>query len=166
MNNAQRLHLADARCKRIAAIVAGEFGCPVVDIYSRARASADARHVAMWLARELTGCTQPDIAKLFGGFDLSTVQSAIQSVGRRRQSDRQYAARTTAILDKARPEIERMNAAEFEIGSVKEACAIVDAGLAEIGKAFEIRAHTMARKNPAGFLALMSEFTERLGETS
>jgi chromosomal replication initiator protein len=50
--------------------------------HHRDRDAVDARHVAMWAVRELSGASFPSIAKLFGGYDHSTVMNACSRVAR------------------------------------------------------------------------------------
>ena len=62
--------------------VARHFGVRVADIRSARRGQAIVwpRHVAIWLCRELTPHSLPEIARQFGGRDHTTVMYAIRRV--------------------------------------------------------------------------------------
>ncbi len=61
----------------------------VTDMYSqkRTRAIARPRQVAMWLSRELTSHSLPEIGEAFGGRDHTTVMHACRTVGDLRSKD-------------------------------------------------------------------------------
>ena len=70
----------------VAAVVdatATQFGLSAEELLARDRRPqvAHARKVAMYLARELTGQSLPEIGRGFGGRDHSTVHSAVRSIG-------------------------------------------------------------------------------------
>jgi chromosomal replication initiator protein len=64
---------------------------------SRERRIAQARDIAMTLARELTGLSLPAIGEAFGGRKHSTVLQAVRRVERRMRSDRALAHAIDAI---------------------------------------------------------------------
>ena len=77
-------HAAAQPCT-VAAIVdatATQFGSDSAELIARDRrpAVARARKVAMYLARELTDQSLPEIGREFGGRDHSTVLSAVRSI--------------------------------------------------------------------------------------
>jgi chromosomal replication initiator protein len=69
--------------------VADYFRIKVADMYSqkRNRAIARPRQVAMWLARELTDRSLPEIGDAFGGRDHTTVLHACRTIGELRFKD-------------------------------------------------------------------------------
>jgi chromosomal replication initiator protein len=69
--------------------VADYFKIKVADMYSqrRTRAIARPRQVAMWLARELTPHSLPEIGDAFGGRDHTTVMHACRTVADLRRTD-------------------------------------------------------------------------------
>ncbi len=68
----------------VQAEVAREFGCHVNDLRGARRTQdiAFARHVAMYLARDLTEASLPQIGERFGGRDHSTVLYAVHKIER------------------------------------------------------------------------------------
>jgi len=68
----------------VQAEVAREFGCHVNDLRGARRTQdiAFARHIAMYLARELTEASLPQIGERFGGRDHSTVLYAVNKIER------------------------------------------------------------------------------------
>ena len=54
----------------------------------RSRAIVQARHLAMYLARELTDISLPQIGERFGGRDHTTVLHAVDKVGKLMHEDR------------------------------------------------------------------------------
>ncbi len=73
--------------------VAEHFGIRVADMHSarRARVVARPRQVAMYLAKQLTARSLPEIGRKFGGRDHTTVMHAIKRVEQLRQSDASFA---------------------------------------------------------------------------
>lgn len=67
---------------RIKEVVAAHFDLPIIEMTSarRSRQVARPRQIAMYLARELTPKSLPDIGRLFGGRDHTTVIWAIKQV--------------------------------------------------------------------------------------
>ena len=61
---------------------AGVYGITLIDMDSRRRdrRTAHARHLAMWLTRELTSHTAPVIGRHFGNRNHTTVLDAIRKV--------------------------------------------------------------------------------------
>jgi chromosomal replication initiator protein len=71
--------------------VADYYKIKVAEMYSqkRTRAVARPRQVAMWLTRELTPHSLPEIGEAFGGRDHTTVMHACRTVGDLRTKDGQ-----------------------------------------------------------------------------
>jgi chromosomal replication initiator protein len=67
---------------------------------SRKAALTEPRHVAMYITRELTDLSFPEIGKRFGGRNHATVMNACDRVKERMLTDAQFAA-TVALLTKA-----------------------------------------------------------------
>jgi chromosomal replication initiator protein len=64
--------------------VADHFGLKVADLKSdkRLKTFVQARHVAVWLCRDLTSASYPDIGNKFGGKDHSTVIHSAKKIDR------------------------------------------------------------------------------------
>jgi hypothetical protein len=75
--------------KRIAGTVAQFYNVSLSDLFSTRRCKhfVRARHVAMYLAKELTRKSLPEIARRFGGRDHTTILHACTSIARKRPSD-------------------------------------------------------------------------------
>lgn len=69
--------------------VAEHFNIRITDMHSarRARAIARPRQVAMYLAKQLTARSLPEIGRKFGGRDHTTVMHAVKKIEELRQSD-------------------------------------------------------------------------------
>jgi chromosomal replication initiator protein len=69
--------------------VASHFGIKVADIKSpkRLKALVLPRQIAMYLARQLTNCSYPEIGERFGGKDHSTIIHAIKKIEKQMDSD-------------------------------------------------------------------------------
>jgi chromosomal replication initiator protein len=69
--------------------VADHYKIKLTDMYSKRRPNAIAapRQVAMYLAKELTQKSLPEIGELFGGRDHTTVLHAVRKIASQRQSD-------------------------------------------------------------------------------
>jgi chromosomal replication initiator protein len=69
--------------------VADHYKIKVADMYSKRRPNYIAlpRQVAMYLAKELTQKSLPEIGELFGGRDHTTVLHAVRKIGKARQQD-------------------------------------------------------------------------------
>lgn len=76
--------------REIQAMVADAFDSPLhmMTKPSRLREHCHPRQVAMYLTRHYTGKSFPNIARLFGGMDHSTVIHAMNAVESRRRGDR------------------------------------------------------------------------------
>lgn len=87
-------------------IVANEFSLRVDDLLSKKRTKnlTVPRQIAMYLSRELTNTSLPQIGKLFGGKDHTTVMHAYEKVSRERQTDTKLNATIKKLID----EIERL----------------------------------------------------------
>jgi chromosomal replication initiator protein len=70
------------RVSEIQAVVCERFGLPLIEMSSRRRARGVARprQVAMYLARELTRLSLPEIGRRFGNKDHTTVLHACRTV--------------------------------------------------------------------------------------
>ena len=67
--------------------VADYYKIKVADMYSKKRPASIARprQIAMYLAKELTQKSLPEIGELFGGRDHTTVLHAVRKIGGERQ---------------------------------------------------------------------------------
>lgn len=71
---------------------------------SRARNIAEARHVAMWVIRELLGTPLQQIGEIYGGRDHSTVLYSIRKVESRLGDDEDFRIRVEDVLAELRGE--------------------------------------------------------------
>jgi chromosomal replication initiator protein len=73
-----------AVCKRVTAVVANHFGLTAADLTgkSRTKTVAEARGLAMYVARRLTDASYAQIGRQFGGRDHTTVLHACQKITR------------------------------------------------------------------------------------
>jgi chromosomal replication initiator protein len=83
---------------------AEHFGLKQADLISerRNRAIARPRQAAMWLAKQLTTRSLPDIGRRFGGRDHTTVLHAVRRIDELRASDAQLARDLEALTRKLR----------------------------------------------------------------
>lgn len=86
-------------CDAIMKAVTEAYGVRVADLRasSRTKAITEPRHVAMFLTRELTGLSFPEIGQRFGGRNHATVINACDNVRNRMLVDPQFAAIVTQI---------------------------------------------------------------------
>ena len=84
----------------IIAAVAAEVGVSRHELVARDRRPIVvwARHLAMYLARELTGASLPDIGRAFGGRNHTTVLHAIRRVQRESERDQARRAAVQSLL--------------------------------------------------------------------
>jgi chromosomal replication initiator protein len=84
---------------QVARAVASAFGVALRDLRSgsRRRSVAGPRHLAMHLARELTGLSYPEVGAYFGGRDPATVRHACRSAAARLTADPALAAAAVAL---------------------------------------------------------------------
>jgi chromosomal replication initiator protein len=84
--------------------VADHFGLKQADLISEARARAVARprQAAMWLTKQLTTRSLPDIGKRFGGRDHTTVIHAVRRIEALRAADPRLARDLEELLRKLR----------------------------------------------------------------
>jgi chromosomal replication initiator protein len=68
----------------------------------RARAVARPRQVAMWLAKQITTRSLPDIGRRFGGRDHTTVLHAVRRIESLKAEDPQIARDVDVLLRKLR----------------------------------------------------------------
>lgn len=75
--------------KTILAVTAKHYKIPVIDLVSSRRAAVfcGPRHVAMYLAKQLTPKSYPEIGRLFGGRDHTTVLHAARKIAKQRAED-------------------------------------------------------------------------------
>lgn len=75
--------------KTIQAVVGKHYKVSVIDLVSSRRAAAfcGPRHVAMYLAKLLTPKSYPEIGRLFGGKDHTTVLHAARKITKQRAED-------------------------------------------------------------------------------
>lgn len=85
------------------------FGVAELDVHSptRMRRPTEARHVAMYLARELTEHSFPEIGDAIGQRDHSTVIRAAESIQNRIDTEPDFAERVRALLDQLAPQPRR-----------------------------------------------------------
>lgn len=88
-----------------------EFNIPIDDLLGdcHRRCFARPRHVAMWLARRITGKSMPIIARTFNKRDHSAVLHACRVIENLRQRDRAIAARIDKLLEQLAPAMTEMN---------------------------------------------------------
>ena len=84
--------------------VAEHYGLKQADLISerRARAVARPRQVAMWLAKQITVRSLPDIGRRFGGRDHTTVLHAVRRIEALKAEDPQIARDVDALMRKLR----------------------------------------------------------------
>jgi chromosomal replication initiator protein len=77
--------------EQIQKTVADFYKIKATDLFSkkRSRAIARPRQIAMWLAREITGHSLPEIGDFFGGRDHTTVIHAYRTITSLRTSETQ-----------------------------------------------------------------------------
>jgi chromosomal replication initiator protein len=73
--------------------VAEHFNVRIADMHSarRARAVARPRQVAMYLAKQLTSRSLPEIGRKFGGRDHTTVMHAVRKIEELKTTDSSFA---------------------------------------------------------------------------
>lgn len=83
----------------IKAVVAGRYGVTVADLESscRKRQWAYPRQIAMFLCRELTTCSYPQIGRAFGGRDHTTILFACRKLRRLKGGDHKLVADLPAL---------------------------------------------------------------------
>jgi chromosomal replication initiator protein len=80
------------------------FGFTVEEIISkhRQRPLVTARQIAMYVMRELTELSYPNIARVFGGRDHTTVIHAVEKIGALMSKDRQIYDQVTLLMQRVR----------------------------------------------------------------
>ena len=83
---------------------AAQFGFTVEDLQSkhRQRPLVTARQIAMYVMRELTELSYPNIAREFGGRDHTTVIHAVEKIGALMSKDRQIYDQVTRLMKSVR----------------------------------------------------------------
>jgi chromosomal replication initiator protein len=89
---------------QIQKMVSEHFGLKQADLISerRARAVARPRQVAMWLAKQVTTRSLPDIGRRFGGRDHTTVLHAVRRIEALKETDPQIGRDVEVLLRKLR----------------------------------------------------------------
>ena len=102
---AEMKHLADLREKVIThdliqKVVADSFGVRPADLKSkrRTRTVVLPRQVAMYLCRQMTGSSLPEIGAFFGGKDHSTVIHSCNTIEEKKEKDPELKARIEALI--------------------------------------------------------------------
>ena len=85
---------------KIQQVTAEDYGIEVADMLStcRARTLSRPRQVAMWLSKQLTTRSLPDIGRRFGGRDHTTVLHGVRRINTLRDTDPDLRARTDRLL--------------------------------------------------------------------
>jgi len=85
-------------------VTSEHYGLKQADLISagRARALARPRQAAMWLAKQLTTRSLPDIGRRFGGRDHTTVLHAVRRIDELRAADPQLARDLETLTRKLR----------------------------------------------------------------
>lgn len=80
-------------------VVARDFNVSLADILSlrRDQRSVKPRHIAMYLSKEMTTRSLPDIGRRFGGKDHTTILHAVKKIGRLIEQDAELAGRIEKI---------------------------------------------------------------------
>jgi chromosomal replication initiator protein len=80
------------------------FGFTIEEIISkhRQRPLVTARQIAMYVMRELTDLSYPNIARVFGGRDHTTVIHAVEKIGALMPKDRQIYDQVTLLMQRVR----------------------------------------------------------------
>ena len=88
--------------EQIQEVVAAKYDLKSADLLSSSRAAniAKARHVAMFLSKKLTTKSLPEIGKLFGGKDHTTVLHACRKIEELLASDAAFSAELDALATK------------------------------------------------------------------
>ena len=83
-------------------IIADHFGVKIDELHSkkRTREIAYPRQIAMYLSRELTDTSLPDIGNFFGGRDHTTVLHAHNKIGTERASDKNLDATIAKLIER------------------------------------------------------------------
>ena len=91
---------APVTVKNIQHVVAREFGILVFDMLIKCRNKKIIipRHIAMYIARELTDLSLPRIGQFFGGYDHTTVLYAIRRISQLRELDPEIDAMINKIV--------------------------------------------------------------------
>ena len=89
---------------QIQKVVSEHYSLKQADLISerRARAVARPRQVAMWLAKQITTRSLPDIGRRFGGRDHTTVLHAVRRIEQLKIDDPQIARDVDVLLRKLR----------------------------------------------------------------
>jgi chromosomal replication initiator protein len=88
--------------ERIQEVISAHFKVPLHLLTSskRSKEVATARQVAMYLSRELTKNSLPDIGKQFGGRDHTTVLHGYKQIKRLIESDGQFKAEIDQLISR------------------------------------------------------------------
>ena len=96
------------RAANILEKVAGVYSLKVEDLKGPSRLAlvVEARHVAMYLVRELLGTPLQQIGQLYGGRDHSTVLYSIRKVATRMGDDAEFRDRVEDVMSELRGDAE------------------------------------------------------------
>lgn len=117
----------------------------------RHRPIVEARHIAMWLAVEMTGLSLVQIGRAFGGRDPATVRHALEKTEILLERRKELPDK----VDKIRASIEAEVAAESDIAKAVLLTDSIVAGL-------RIALIALARRDPAAAIATIMPIAERL----
>jgi chromosomal replication initiator protein len=87
--------------REIQQAVCDHYGLPLREMESRTRKSARKRQVAMFLARRMTTLSYPQIGRLFGSKDHTTIMYGERLIDAQRRADRDLARAITSIGQRA-----------------------------------------------------------------
>lgn len=87
--------------RAILALVSEQYGVPIVDLLSHRRTSTVIlpRQIVMYLARAMTFRSLPEIGRMIGGRDHTTVMNAVKRVNERIDKSEKFAAKIRAFKD-------------------------------------------------------------------
>lgn len=99
------------RVAEIQAAVCERFGLPMIEMYSRRRGRVVARprQVAMYLARELTPMSLPEIGRRFGDKHHTTVMHACRAIPGFAAHDPELAGAIAEVRDRLRADINQLS---------------------------------------------------------
>jgi chromosomal replication initiator protein len=105
MRNETTMQPAPVSVRAVRDAVARHHGLNPVEMVSGRRAAASARMLGYWLARELTPASMPQIARVFGRKDHTTVCHGIRQMERRMAEDWVLRLEAEALADAIRGEV-------------------------------------------------------------
>ena len=90
------------RVRDVQKMVAAHYRIPRQTMFSDTREGARVRHIAMFLARELTPLSFPNLGRHFGNRDHTTIMYGINAVRARMTNDADLAADVATLRDRLR----------------------------------------------------------------